>query len=200
VTPTPLPTVAAMTVDVLDANYQVVSHFTIYGGTGTVASLSLASGTWVPETDGPLTVNGNQGAQGQWKGQGLDGQTQLPNGYYHLALAQSGAPLIDLAFWIKHTAYTQGNIVPVYNPGSPAPLSLGYDYPEAVRLEVRVYNLAGELVAEANTVGLSGVLGIQFRSSGGKAVAAGIYLVQVRGVTVGGGVEFLKVIKAAVTR
>jgi hypothetical protein len=191
---------ASFTAEILDANLNVVGHVLLYGGSGSVGSISLSGTTFSPEL-GPLTVSGDQGAQGQWNGTGLDNRTQLPNGFYHLRLVQGGRAALDAPFWIKHQDYAGGNLVALTGGlAGGATLGLGYNYPEAVQLEVRVYNLAGELVSQGSAVGLSGVVTIYYRSAGGLPIAAGIYLIQVRGTTVNGGAEFLKLLKVAVTR
>jgi hypothetical protein len=201
VTPTPIPTIGSFLVDVLDANMNVVSRLTVSGGAGLIASLQLSKSTYVPETDGPLTVTADQGGQGLWYGLGLDNKTQLPNGYYRIRLLQSGQSPVEASFWIKHQEYSGGSMVVLQSPvKSGAPVLLSYGYPEMVSLEFRTYNLAGELVSQASTVGVSGVMPISFKTSGGQDVAAGIYLIQVRGTTVQGGAEFLKLLKVAVIR
>jgi hypothetical protein len=178
-----------------------VSNLSLVGGFGTITGIQLSESTYVPETDGPLVVTASQGAKGLWNGVGLDNQTALPNGYYYVLVRQSGQAPIKVAFWINHKPYTGGIIVALNNPVSQgSDLSFWYNYPQSVHLEIRVYNVAGELVAQANAVGSSGVVPVGLRSASGLSVAGGIYMVQVRGTITSNGVQFLKLIKVAVAR
>jgi hypothetical protein len=187
--------------DIVDANMNQVSQVTLYGGSGVITSVQLSETTFVPEAGGALSIVANQGAQGQWSGVGTDNQTSLPNGYYYVLLRQAGQPPVKVAFWVEHKPYSAGMIVALTNPVSQGSLlNLWYNYPSSVRLEVRVYNVAGELVAQANAVGSGGVLPVDLRSASGFSVADGVYMVQVRGTTISGGVQFLKMIKVAVAR
>ena len=198
---TPLPTLVVMQVDVLDANLNVVAHLTLSGGSGTVNSITLSKPIFIPEVDRNLGVRADQGAQGSWNGLGLDNSSALPNGYYHIHVTQPGQAAIDVAFLIQHQDYNGGNIVALNGAiHSGTDLKLAYAYPEQVQLGVRVYNSAGELVSQASGAGTVGAIQLSLRSASGMQVAAGVYLIQVRGVTVNGGVEFLKLLKVAVVR
>jgi hypothetical protein len=200
-TVSPLATPVSLELDVLDSNLNVVARLTLVGGQGAVSGLSLNHDTFVPEVDRQLIVSGGQGAQAIWNGAGLDNQTLLPNGYYHMHLTQSGLLAIDVPFVIEHGQYAGGTILPEANP-VPAgqALVLDYAYPEAVNLQARIYNIAGELVSQGAGAGTVGSLHLALKSAGGMDVSSGIYLVQVRGHTVNGGLEFQKMIKVAVVR
>jgi hypothetical protein len=198
---TPVSTPVSIQVEILDSNLNVVGHVIIYGGHGSIQSVSLGSTTFIPEIQHQLLITANQGAVGNWNGVGLDNKTLLPNGFYHLEVTQAGQAPITVSFWIQHTQYSEGSVVLAYNPVSAGkPLILIYTFPTSVSLVVRVYNIAGELICLGNGEGSSGRINMPLKTSGGNDAAAGIYLIQVRGQTVNGGAEILRSIKAAVVR
>jgi len=63
-----------------------------------------------------------------------------------------------------------------------------------------VHNIAGELVSQQSGVGVSGAIRLSLQSASGSPVSTGIYLVQVRAVTLSGGLEYEKILKVAVVR
>jgi hypothetical protein len=185
---------------VLDANLNVVARLSLYGGQGLAGSLRSGRSVFVPE-DGPLDVSADQGARGQWSGLGLDAQTPLPNGYYRLRLSQPGLAPVETAFWIRHASADGAELVILGGPGTAlSGLSIHYRYPAATSIEARVYNLAGELVSHGSAQGTAGVMRLAMRAASGGPVAAGVYLVQLRGVDIVTGAESLKLLKTAVIR
>jgi hypothetical protein len=164
--------------------------------------MSLSQSTFVPETQRNLIFVDNFGYQSSWPGTGIDGLSLLPNGFYQVHVVQAAKPDLILSFWIKHddavsfgTVILENNPVPVGTD-----LVLHYYYSESMEIHARVYNIAGELICQASGVGITGSLPVGFRSSSGKAVSAGVYIIDVRAFTVNGHIESDKVLKAAVVR
>jgi hypothetical protein len=185
---------------VLDSNLDVVSHVRSYPST-ILSGIRLSQTLWTPEQQGPLLITDSQGMVSTWLGTGADGKTQLPNGYYIMELRQVGAAAIDVYFSIKHGDYNGAVVVPESSKIiGDNPLILHFSFPENIEFEARIYNLAGELVAQGAGAGSSGILSVEMKSASGQGLASGIYLVQIRGRGLGSGSEILKLFKIAVLR
>ncbi len=185
----------------LDQNLNVVARVSSYVSLGALSSFTLSQSTFIPETHLNLGVTDSLGQASLWNGKGLDGLSALPNGYYRMRLVQTGLPPIDQHFWIEHGDWNGGSVAVL---GSPAKAgqdpSLHYGFQEAVYFNARVYNLAGELVSQSSEVGVQGNIQLKLRTPSGQPVSSGIYLVEVRALTVLGGLEFIKYLKVAVVR
>lgn len=80
----------------------------------------------------------------------------------------------------------------VFRPGHGRPLQVNFKAPEAGRVTVKIYNVAGELVRKPFDADVSAGLWFQALWRGendeGEMVAAGVYVVSVRGA----GIESLR--------
>jgi hypothetical protein len=183
---------------VLDQQGQVVAFLPNLSAQAVIVSISLSTQHFVPEQDRWLTVTTNGGATAGFNGVGNGGQA-LPNGYYHIQVRLSGGSVLDQPFYLEHQAWNGGTVAAMLPLHGDHAL-IAWNYSEAVNIKVGLYDLAGELVWVDHGVGMAGQIRWDLRTSSGRPVSSGIYLVKVDASSLDGSVEDVRMLKMAVLR
>ncbi len=159
----------------------------------------VVTNQFVPEQDRFLYVvgNGNPGTFIKFNGVGPAGV--LPNGFYQIQAVLSNGGTQTLSFYLEHKTWN-GGIVQVASSIHGGQAAVHWSYGEVVSVKVLFYDLAGELVWRDNAAGISGTLPWGLKSSSGRAVSDGIYLVKVDVSSLDGSVEDVHMLKLAVIR
>ena len=144
-----------------------------------------------------ISANGNAAIFSKFNGVGPAGV--LPNGYYEIRATLSDGTVKDLFFYLEHKTWN-GGVVQVSSSVHGGQAAVHWSYGEVVSVKVLFYDLAGELVWRDNAAGISGTLPWGLRSSSGRAVSDGIYLVKVDVSSLDGSVEDVHMLKLAVIR
>lgn len=159
----------------------------------------VVTNQFVPEQDRYIYVvgDGNNAIYTKFNGVGPAGV--LPNGYYQVQAQLSDGSVVDLSFYLEHKTWNGGTVqVASSIHGSQA--AVHWTYGEVVSVNVLFYDLAGELVWRDNGAGATGTLPWGLKSSSGRAVSDGIYLVKVDVSSLDGSVEDVHMLKLAVIR
>ncbi|HXB98200.1 MAG TPA: hypothetical protein VNZ54_09115, partial [bacterium] len=209
--PTPSPAVTStpglftLSLVVLDQQGNVVANLAPLHSGVPVTSLGLdtpsfsATNHFSPEQDRYLYVVGDNSPAVFTKFNGVGPAGVLPNGYYQVQAQLSNGSLVDLPFYLEHKNWNGGTVqVASSIHGSQA--AVHWSYGEAVSVNVLFYDLAGELVWRDNGAGITGTLPWGLKSSSGRAVSDGIYLVKVDVSSLDGSVEDVHMLKLAVIR
>jgi hypothetical protein len=190
---------------VLDPQGNIVANIPALQSGVPVNSLALntpnfaTTNQFVPEQDRYLYIvgNGNRTTFSPFNGVGPAGV--LPNGFYQVQATLSNGRVQTLSFYLEHKSWNGGTVkVSSSIHGSQA--AVQWSYGEVVTVNVLFYDLAGELVWRDNAAGTSGTLPWGLKSSSGRAVSDGIYLVKVDVSSLDGSVEDVHMLKLAVIR
>jgi hypothetical protein len=140
------------------------------------ASLGLSSASFKPE-QGALGIQA-EGLAWAWNGENDAGEA-VPNGAYVAKLERPGQPDLEAALWVEHTALDLGGLLLAPQPAR-TQVRAFLAPPSGVEVELRVYDLGGQLVAWALLPPGSTQWDWDLRSPSGQPVSAGVYLVEAR--------------------
>jgi hypothetical protein len=138
--------------------------------------LVLVAGWFTPE-QGPLGVSAG-GSTWIWSGADATGTT-VPDGPYSLRLSQPGRADLQASVWVRHAALALGRLILAPQPALTY-VTLLLAPPPGLRVELRVHDLGGALVAQWSLPAGSSHLQWDLCTESGRRVSAGIYLVEAR--------------------
>jgi hypothetical protein len=187
-----------VTVRILNQAREVVADLGLFSLPAGVNSAVLSLDRFVPERDRTLYISGGSGGGIPFHGTD-DSGAPLSNGYYRVELKVVGGSGYEAAFYLEHEPWA-GGAVAIVLPMRGTQATFCWNYPEAVRIQFDVYNLAGELVWQCGGHGQIGQARWDLQSAGGQPIAGGIYVVKSRALTDDGAADDIRILKLAVTR